>query len=74
MEGGIFREVVRPRRREGEFVGEVRPLVRSERYTKMSGLYVMPWASVVLARKSSSASAAGGHRGWCRRMADVREM
>ena len=47
MNGGIFRKVVRPRRREGEFVGEVRRLVRSERYTKMSGLYVMPWASVV---------------------------
>ena len=58
--GGIFQEVVRPRRREGEFVGGVRPLVWSERSTKMSGLYAMPWASVVLVRKSSSASAAGG--------------
>ena len=58
---GIFREVVRPEEeRRGEFVDGVRSLVRSERYTKMSGLYVMPWASVVLARMSSSASAAGG--------------
>ena len=37
--------------RRGEFVGGVRPSVRSERYTKMAELYVMPWASVVLARK-----------------------
>ena len=46
--------------RRGKFVGGVRPLVRSERYTKMAGLYVMPSASVVLARNSSSAAEAGG--------------
>ena len=43
--GGIFREVVRPRRRHierGEFVGGVRPSGRSERYTKMVAVYVMP--------------------------------
>ena len=58
--GGIFWEVVHPKRREGELVGGVRPSVWSERYTKIAGLYVMPSASVVLARKSSSAAAAVG--------------
>ena len=46
--------------RRREFVGGVRPSVRSERYTKMAGLYVMPSVSVILAHKSSSAAAAGG--------------
>ena len=41
-------------------MGGVRPFVRSERYTKMAGLYVMLSALVVLARKSSSAAAADG--------------
>ena len=71
--GGIFREVVRPRMREGEFVGGVSPSVRSGRYTKMAELYVMPSASVVLARNVRRRLRRVGHRGWCRRMADANE-
>ena len=58
---------------KGVFVDGVRPSVRRERYTKMAGLYVMPSASVVLARKVRRRLRREGHRGWCRRMADANE-